>query len=92
MISSGYYLILSGAPYRSDFATNIFGWTLPQPYRHSEDTSQSQISERSDMSYYPERILYEVNIQDYSATWLEGWTDVLSEHVNIRISTSDTDI
>ena len=66
--SSGYYPMQSGAPYGLNFAIGIFGWTLPQPYHHPEDTSQNQMSKRSNMSYNPERIPYRMNIQDYNAT------------------------
>ena len=52
----------------------------------TEDTSQSQMSERSDISYNPERIPYGMNIKDYSATWLEGWTNVPPKY------TDDSDV
>ena len=81
--SSGYYPMQFGASYGSDFATDIFGWTPPQPYHHPEDTSQSQnLSVKSEMSYNPKRIFYEMNIQEYSAYWLEDWTDVPSNCAN----------
>ena len=75
--SSGYYPMQSGASYGSDFATDIFGWTLLQSYYHSKDTSQSQnLSERYEMSYNPERMPYGMNIREYGAAQLEDWTDV----------------
>ena len=82
--SSGYYLMQPGASYGSDFATGIFGWAPPQSYHHLEDTSQSQnFSERFEMSYNPERMPYGMmNIREYGAAWLEGWTDIPSDYVD----------
>ncbi|XP_073098730.1 E3 ubiquitin-protein ligase RGLG3-like isoform X2 [Elaeis guineensis] len=82
----------SGASYGSDFATNIFGWAPPQPYHHPEDTFQSQsLSERSEMSYNPERILYGMNIQEYGASWLRVRLMFLQIILMIQISMSVTD-
>ena len=73
----------SGASYGSDFATGIFGWAPPQSYHHLEDISQSQnFSERSEISYNPERMPYGMNIREYGAAWLEGWTDIPPDYVN----------
>ena len=72
------------ASYGSDFATDIFGWAPPQPYHHLEDTSQSQnLSERSEMSYNPARMPYGINIQEYSATSLKGWTSDYADDLDI---------
>ena len=82
--SSGYYPMQPGASYGSDFATGIFGWAPPQSYHHLEDISQSQnFSERSEMSYNPERMPYGMmNIREYGAAWLKGWTDIPSDYVD----------
>jgi hypothetical protein len=77
--TSGYYPTQPGASYGYDFATGIFGWAPPQPYYHSEDTAQS---ERSDTSYDPGRIPHGMDIHDYNAAWVEGWTDVPPDYID----------
>ncbi|EHA8587795.1 hypothetical protein COCNU_scaffold003255G000010 [Cocos nucifera] len=80
---NGYYHMQSGASYGLDFVAGIFGWAPSQPYYHPKDTSQSQsLSERSEMSYNPERLPYGMNIQDYRASWMEGWIDIPLEYEN----------
>lgn len=83
--SGSYYPTQPGTSYGSDLAGNIFGWA-PQSYYGSEDTSQSQSfserSERSESAYNPERIPYGMNLQEYNAAWIEGWTDVPPDYVD----------
>ena len=43
------------------------------------------------MSYNPERMPYGMNIQEYSVSWLEGWTDVPPDDANDPDITSMTD-
>ena len=63
--------------------TYLDGLFHSRTYHHPEDTSQSQsLSERSEISYNPERMPYGMNIQEYGPAWIEGWTDVSPDYVD----------